>query len=97
MLKKLLIIMVSRVLGAAVAGGAAWLASKYAVTIPDETQRELVNQAIGVLTVGLATYGVGHKLIDNKVNPGDSANHALATEAKRASVQMKAIEEINGL
>ena len=94
--KKMFVVMASRVLASLIAGVAAWAFSKYAITIPDETQRELVNQAIAALTIALATFGAGHKAIDSKLNPGDSANHILAVEQKRQSVQMTAINEING-
>lgn len=95
MLKKLFVVMASRILASIAAGGAAWLFTHYGITIPDESLRQLVDQAIGAMTIALATFGVGHKAIDAKLNPGDSADHTLAVDAKRISQQLRAIDEIN--
>jgi hypothetical protein len=60
---------------AAAAGGAATKLAERGVTIDPAT----------LVSIGLATYGVVHKIVSSKVNPGDAASGRVAAAEKRAS------------
>lgn len=72
-----------RILAAAIAGACAWLLVRYGITIDATTQQHLVEALVGiVLPVFVALYGVLHKLIDAKLNPGDAAAPSAVAETK---------------
>jgi hypothetical protein len=60
---------------AAAAGGAATKLAERGVTVDPAT----------LVSIGLGTYGIVHKIISSKVNPGDAASSRMAAAEKTAS------------
>lgn len=78
----------SRWIGGLVASLCAWLAIKWGIVVPDTVQADLAANVVGVmLGVFSILYPLIHKVIDRKVNPGDTASTHLNKELKaRAEV-----------
>jgi Mn2+/Fe2+ NRAMP family transporter len=72
-----------RIIGAAVAGVAVWLLSKFGVVLTDEQQVRITEAAIIILMVVFtAIYSIVHKLVNTKLNPGDAAAPMLVEKEK---------------
>lgn len=67
--------LVSRVIGAGVAGTAACLESRYGVHVDPATQLGIT----GAIVAGV--YGITHRILDRHVNPGDAATSNLAADS----------------
>lgn len=76
-------VFLSRVLAPLIASFAAWVAVRFGVDIDAANQQQLIESIIvWVLTIFTVVYGIAHKLIDRKLNPGDAASTTLAESEK---------------
>lgn len=83
-------VILSRIVAAGVGGVVGWLGTK-GVSVSHDAQTSVVGWIVGV-GLPLAGYGVTHKLIDTKTNPGDTASGTLARESVKARAVAKARE-----
>lgn len=70
----------SRLIAPFVAAGTGWLFHRTGIVVDDAT----VTSAIV-----LGAYGIAHKVLDKKLNPGDTASSHLAVESKAEAYALK--------
>ena len=80
----------SRILSAALAAGIGALVTKLGIDTTSVDQAQLAG-ALGTF-LSLVIYALGHKAIDKKVNPADTASKHLAVAGKIEAEQMKSPE-----
>lgn len=82
----------ARVLGAWIAGLAAFLYTKYGVTMDTEAQKQFTEHLVGVIIPTFMTiYALAHRWISKRLNPGDAASSHLA---ERESVEAQRIKDV---
>jgi uncharacterized membrane protein len=82
----------SRLISTLVAALAAWLTTRYGINLDTETQGKIIED---VVTIVLPVFGivnsVVHKLIDKRINPGDTASsHLAVTQGEQARLAKNA-------
>lgn len=85
----------ARLIASAVAGIAAWLAARWTIELDSDSQQQ-ITAAVVVLAmavaqwVGTTAYGVVHRVLNKRLNPGDAASSHLATAEAKETAQLKA-------
>lgn len=84
----------ARLLAAWIAAGCGWLLLRFGLTIDADTQTHFVEALIGViLPLFLSLYAVAHKLLNQRLNPGDTASAPLAEKSQAEAARLKAIDQ----
>lgn len=87
----------ARIIASAVAGLAAWLAAHYTIELDTDAQQQVTEGAL-VLALAIAqwlattVYGVVHRALSKRLNPGDAASSHLAAVEQRETAHLKAAE-----
>lgn len=85
----------ARILGAWIAGLAAFLYTKYGVTMDSEAQKAFTEHLVGIIIPTFMTvYALAHRFISKRLNPGDAASGHLA---EREAVETERIKGVKGL
>lgn len=72
-------VLLGRLIGTAVAGLATWLMIHYGIVLDQDTQQKVTESAVVILMIVFSViYGITHKLVNKKLNPGDTASATLA-------------------
>lgn len=87
----------ARIIASAVAGLAAWLAAHWTIEL-DADARQQITEAGLVLAlavaqwIGTTVYGLVHRALSKRLNPGDAASSHLAAVEQRETAHLKAVE-----
>lgn len=77
-------VLLGRLIGAAVAGLATFLMSKWGIMLDPDTQAQVTEQGvIFLMVIFTAIYSIVHKVVNKKLNPGDTASATLADRSVR--------------
>lgn len=72
-------VLAGRLIGAIVAGLSTFLLAKFGVGLDADVQQQITEAgAIFLMVVFTAIYGIVHKVVNKKLNPGDTASAKLA-------------------
>jgi hypothetical protein len=77
----------SRVIAAGLAAGIGFIATKLGIDIDSAHATELAT-SVGTF-LALAVFGIAHKLLDKKLNPGDAASKHMAVVEKEQTAALK--------
>lgn len=84
------VVVLSRIIAAWLAGFFGWLAIKFGIDVGAEAQQSLVQGIVGIIIPLFVTlYAVFHKTISRWTNPGDAASSHLAKKESAETAVLK--------
>lgn len=76
-------VIAGRIIGALAAGFVGWILAKLGIELAPEDRNAVADSVVAAgMTIVLIAYSLVHKIVDRKVNPGDTASGRLAEMAK---------------